>query len=146
MQRDGRHDREQSCVPRHLQAELKSLLQRDREQRHHGPGANPIGGRPHILVQAPAHVANEQRDADGRRDEQQDPAFSRELQVVVVGLGVMVFEIVMLVEQRGNAVRVEAGSCQGKLRCDRSGVGPCAESIVSKRPLTEAAHQRIHTD
>src|SRR6185436_17902532 len=104
MKRERADGREQQRVGGDLQTELDRLLQRDGDERGDGAGTEPPRGRAPRLAEPPAYVADEQEEADRRRNHDQRPALGRELQVVVVRLGVVLLEIVALVEQVGRSV------------------------------------------
>src|SRR5262245_60125553 len=110
VQRYRAERREEHRVARHLAAELDGLLERDRQEPGHRATTYPLRGRTGFLAKPAADGDDGQDDAGGRRHHQQRASFGRELQVVVVRLGVVLREIVALIEERGDAVRVEAGA------------------------------------
>src|SRR5262249_41355561 len=126
--------REEHGVARHLQAELDGLLTSDRQQPCHRASTYPLRGRTGVLAKPAADGDDEQDDAGGRRLHQQRASFGRELQVVVVRLGVVLREIVALIEERGDAVRVEAGADERIAARDRGGVFPRALAVVELTP------------
>jgi hypothetical protein len=83
---DGTHDREEGGIAGHLQAELHGFLAGDGQQGGHGPGAQPPRDRPALFSHGVPNVPDEDAEAHERGQREQEPAFCRELDVVVVGL------------------------------------------------------------
>jgi hypothetical protein len=113
----NRHDhREEHGVAWHLQGELHRRLQGDgQEPRHRSRPQPPRRRVVRALAEPAARLANEQADEDEDWNAQQQPSLGGQLQVVAVRLGIVVPQVVLLVEERGRRVRVQprAGERKG---------------------------------
>ena len=124
MQRDGAEHREEKRVAGHLKTEFDDLLQCDGEEPDDGAPPDPVRRGARLLRKAAAHHADEHDDRDRGRHRQQQTAFGRKLQVVVVGLGVARWPVESLVEDHRDAVGIETGAGDRILAHDLDGVFP----------------------
>jgi hypothetical protein len=91
-------------------------LQGDGQEPRHGSRPQPPRRRVvRALAEPAARLANEQADEDEDWNAQQQPSLGGQLQVVALRLGIVVPQVVLLVEERGRRVRVQprAGERKG---------------------------------
>ena len=85
MQGDGGDHREEHAVGRRPQAGVPDALNRDGHEAGHGARPQPEDRRP-IAAKARREKRQAGGDGDRGRDDEHQPAFGGELQVLVVGV------------------------------------------------------------
>src|SRR5262245_11811990 len=98
MQRNTAADREEQRVAGHLQAEIEHFLDSDRGDAAQRAHAQPIAPNTRVGLQAAPDDATERDRTCECRYAEQETSLRRELEVVVVRLGIVMLQVVPLID------------------------------------------------